>query len=509
MSEHLLSLVIFLPLLGAALLLFIRDERAIRWIALAVAVADFAVSIPLLTGFDSSTHKMQFVERYEWIPSFNIFYYLGVDGISVLFIFLTAFLGVICVLASWTGIKHRVKEFMISLLAMQTAMLGVFAALDLLLFYLFWEAMLIPMYLIIGVWGGKNRIYSAVKFFLYTLAGSILMLVGIIAMYYAAGGTFDIPTLMEHKYSFVFQIWVFLAFFVAFAVKVPMVPFHTWLPDAHVEAPTAGSIILASVLLKLGTYGFLRFSVPMFPDAARYLATPIIIISLVAIIYGAFLALAQKDLKKLIAYSSISHMGFVTLGIFLFNKNGVEGAILQMFNHGITTSALFFCVGLIYERTHTREISAYGWGASRVPYYTTFLFIFSLASLGFPGTNGFIGELLIAFGAFEAYQPYLIFLLIGIVFGAAYMLFMFKRMAYGADSHGHGGQGGHGGGHGHDDHEHKVWDIDLREAIALFALLVFVFWVGFHPEDFLNYMHVSVSRFIEQANVIKISASGL
>jgi len=282
-----------------------------------------------------------------------------------------------------------------------------------------------------------------------------------------------------------------------------MFPFHTWLPDAHVDAPTAGSIILAGVMLKMGTYGFLRFSIPMFPDASRYFATPIVIISLVAIIYGAFLALAQKDLKKLIAYSSISHMGFITMGLFLFNKNGVEGAILQMFNHGITTGALFLCVGIIYERTHTRDIGDYGWAASRVPFYATFLFIFSIASLGFPGTNGFIGELLIAFGAFEAYKPYLIFLLIGIVFGAAYMLWMFKRMAYGADTHGHGGHG-----HGGDDHGHKVWDIDFREALALAAFIVFVFWVGFHPEDFLGYMHESVSNLISQAKANKLLVSG-
>ncbi|HBG46415.1 MAG TPA: NADH-quinone oxidoreductase subunit M [Deltaproteobacteria bacterium] len=503
MAGHLLSLIIFLPLLGVLLLLFIRDERALRWVALAAAAADLALTIPLLSGFDNSTHNMQFVERYEWIPSWNVFYYLGIDGISVLFIFLTAFLGVICVLASWNAIQKKVKEFMISLLVMQTAMLGVFASLDMFLFYLFWEAMLIPMYLLIGIWGGANRIYSAIKFFIYTLAGSILMLVGMIALYYAGGGTLDIPALMQTKYSFAFQAWVFIAFFIAFAVKVPMFPFHTWLPDAHVDAPTAGSIILAGVMLKMGTYGFLRFSIPMFPDASRYFATPIVIISLVAIIYGAFLALAQKDLKKLIAYSSISHMGFITMGLFLFNKNGVEGAILQMFNHGITTGALFLCVGIIYERTHTRDIGDYGWAASRVPFYATFLFIFSIASLGFPGTNGFIGELLIAFGAFEAYKPYLIFLLIGIVFGAAYMLWMFKRMAYGADTHGHGGHG-----HGGDDHGHKVWDIDFREALALAAFIVFVFWVGFHPEDFLGYMHESVSNLISQAKANKLLVSG-
>ncbi|MBE7415377.1 MAG: NADH-quinone oxidoreductase subunit M [Deltaproteobacteria bacterium] len=507
MSGHLLSSIVFLPVLGALVILFIKDARAIRWVALVTLAVDFALAIPLMRGFDVSTHGMQFVERHEWIPSWNITYYLGVDGISVLFVFLTAFLGIICVLASWKAIEKKVKEFMIALLIMQAAMLGVFSALDMFLFYLFWEAMLIPMYLIIGVWGGPNRVYSAIKFFLYTLAGSILMLVGMIALYFAAGKTFDMLVLMEHKYTFTFQIWVFMAFFVAFAVKVPMFPFHTWLPDAHVEAPTAGSIILAGVLLKMGTYGFLRFCLTMFPDASRFFSTPIVVISIVAIIYGAFLALAQKDLKKLIAYSSISHMGFITMGIFLFNKNGIEGAILQMFNHGITTSALFLCIGLIYERTHTRHIGDYGWAASRVPVYATFLFIFTLASLGFPGTNGFIGEILIAFGAYEVYKPYLILLLIGIVGGAAYMLYMYKSMAFGADSHGHGGHG-HGGSHD-DSHGHKVWDVDFREAIALIALVVFVFWVGFHPEDFLGYMHESVGNLINQANTSKFEGLGL
>ncbi|MBI5682246.1 MAG: NADH-quinone oxidoreductase subunit M, partial [Deltaproteobacteria bacterium] len=353
MENNILTIVTFLPLAGAALLLFIKNVQAARWTALVFTVVDFIIAIPIVCNFNITTYEMQFVERHPWIPSWNISYAMGVDGISVLFVFLTALLGWICVLASWKAIENKVKEFMIVILVMQTAMLGVFCALDFFLFYLFWEAMLIPMYLLIGVWGGKNRIYAAVKFFLYTLAGSVLLLVGIIVLYFAGGKTFDILALMDAKYSWTVQFWVFLAFFIAFAIKVPMFPFHTWLPDAHVEAPTAGSIVLAGVLLKMGTYGFLRFSLPMLPDASRYFADPILWLSIVAIIYGGYLALAQDDIKKLVAYSSVSHMGFVTLGLFVYNVQGVEGGILQMLNHGITTSALFLCVGVIYERTHT------------------------------------------------------------------------------------------------------------------------------------------------------------
>ncbi len=495
-GDHILSLLIFLPLLGAFVLLFLKNERCIRWIALVTTVVDFILAIAVIRGFDPSVHTMQFVERHPWIPSFNIQYYLGIDGISVLMVFLTALIGWICVLASWTAIDKRVKEFNIALLVMQTAMLGVFCSLDFLLFYIFWEAMLIPMYLIIGVWGGPNRIYSAFKLFLYTLAGSILMLVGMISLYFKGGGTFDIQALMNQSYTFQFQVFVFLLFFIAFAVKVPMFPFHTWLPDAHVEAPTAGSIILAGVLLKMGTYGFLRFSFPMFPDASKFFAVPVIILSLIAIIYGAFLALAQVDMKKLIAYSSVSHMGFVTLGLFLFNKTGVEGGILQMFNHGITTSALFLCVGIIYERTHTRLLDRYGWAAKLVPFYAFFLFLFSMASMGFPGTNGFIGELLILMGAYSNYKLYILFLLFGIVLGAAYMLWMYKRVAFGA-AVGHGG--GHGAAHG-GTHPGRIKDVNLREVVAILAFLVFVFWVGFHPMDFINIMDASVDHLLTQVS---------
>lgn len=482
-----LTLVTFLPLAGAAVLLFMKNETNIRWTALLFTVVDFIVSLPLVCYFNTATHKMQFVERYSWIPSWNISYYMGIDGISVLFVFLTALLGWICILASWKAIEKKVKEFMIVILVMQTAMIGVFCALDFFLFYLFWEAMLIPMYLIIGVWGGERRIYSAVKFFLYTLAGSVLLLVGIIVLYFAGGKTFDILSLMNQNYSFTVQFWVFLAFFVAFAIKVPMFPFHTWLPDAHVEAPTAGSIILAGILLKMGTYGFLRFAMPMLPEATHYFTMPILLLSLVAIIYGGYLALAQEDLKKLVAYSSVSHMGFVTLGLFVYNTTGIEGGILQMLNHGISTSALFLCVGVIYERTHTRKISAYGGLAKIAPVYTTFFAIFMLSSLAIPGTNSFIGELLIIVGAFGYNKVIAGVAVLGAGLGAAYLLGMYKRVALGEITN---------------EHLKEAWDLDAREIIAMVALVVFVVWIGLYPKPFLNVMHASTEHLLKQITVI-------
>ena len=374
---------------------------------------------------------MQFRETHAWIPALGITYALGVDGISALFVFLTALLGWICVLASWVAIDRKVKEFMVSLLVMQTLMLGVFAALDLFLFYVFWEAMLIPMYLIIGVWGGDGRVYAAFKFFLYTLAGSVVFLVGVIVLYFQGGETFDILALMAHDYPFAVESWLFFAFLIAFAVKVPMVPVHTWLPDAHVQAPTAGSIILAGVLLKMGAYGFLRFSLPMLPEASVHYATLMLALSVVAIVYGGLLALAQDDLKKLVAYSSISHMGFVTLGIFALNGQGVEGAILQMFNHGITTGALFLFVGLIYERTHTRSIADYGGLMKAAPVYTVFLALFTLSSMALPGTNSFVGELLVLTGTFGANLALGGAAVLGALLGAAYLLGMYRRVALG------------------------------------------------------------------------------
>ena len=478
-----LSLIVFLPAAGAGVLLFMRDDRTVRRTALAFAVVDFALTIPLMAAFDTTTYAMQFTETVPWVPSLGITYSLGVDGISLLFIFLTALLGWICVVASWEAIDTKVKEFMISLLVMQSLMLGVFSAMDLFLFYVFWEAMLIPMYLIIGVWGGKERVYAAFKFFLYTLAGSLLFLVGIVVLYFQGGETFDIITLMEGDYSFTVQAWVFLAFLVAFAVKVPMVPLHTWLPDAHVQAPTAGSIVLAGVLLKMGAYGFLRFSLPMLPDASHYFATLIQVLSVVSIIYGGFLALAQEDVKKLVAYSSVSHMGFVTLGLFTFNAKGVEGAVLQMFNHGITTGALFLFVGLIYERTQTRIIADYGGLMKIVPVYGVLLCVFTLSSIAVPGTNAFVGELLVLAGAFGANKAIGAVAVAGAVLSAAYMLGFYRQVALGPAV----AMGGRG-----------MWDINAREMAGILPLVVFVFWVGLYPKPFIDILHVSVEHLLAQ-----------
>ena len=396
--------MIFLPVAGAFILLFIRDAGTVRRVAIIFSLAELALCIPLLVNFDTSlSHHAVLRGRTMKCPgskAWDIYYKVGVDGISVLFVALTALLTVISIMVSWTAIQDRVREFMIAMLFLEAAMVGVFIALDLFLFYIFWEAMLIPMYLLIGIWGGPNRLYAAIKFFLYTLVGSVLMLVAIIAVYVAAGNTFDVLTIMKHQFSYTFQMVAFAAFFAAFAVKVPMFPVHTWLPDAHVEAPTAGSIILAGVLIKMGAYGFLRFSLPFFPQAAIAWTPAIMILSVIAIIYGAYMAFAQTDFKKLIAYSSVSHMGFVTLGIFALNSQGLEGGILQMLNHGVSTGALFLAVGVIYERTHTRMIADYGGIAAKVPVYATFLLVITLSSIGLPGTNGFIGEFSILLGAF-------------------------------------------------------------------------------------------------------------
>jgi NADH-quinone oxidoreductase subunit M len=479
----LLSLIIFLPVAGVPLLMLVRDDGAVRWLTLAVMVADFLLAAWLLLAFDGSSSAMQFRESADWVPRLGIAYAVGVDGISVLFVFLTALLGWICVLASWTAINTRVKSFMTCLLVMQTLMLGVFCALDLFLFYVFWEAMLVPMYVIIGVWGGKNRVYAAFKFFLYTLAGSLLFLVGIVVLYFEGGETFDILALMGQDYGFTVQAWVFLAFLVAFAVKVPMVPFHTWLPDAHVEAPTAGSIILAGVLLKMGAYGFLRFSLPMLPEASQYFAPLVLALSAIAIVYGGFLALAQDDLKKLIAYSSVSHMGFVTLGLFTFNANGLNGAVLQMFNHGITTGALFLFIGLIYERTHTRRLADYGGLMKIVPIYTLFLGLFSLASMAVPGTNGFVGELLVLSGAFGSNMALGAVAILGAMLGAAYMLRLIRRVALGPVA---------------DFATPPPWDVNGREMAAILPLAVFVIWLGFYPKPFLEILGPSLDHLLIQ-----------
>jgi len=487
-------MIVFLPLSGAIALLFIRNANQIKWLSLLICALDLLLTILLIHNFNPNSYDMQFRETHQWIPSLNIRYSLGVDGISILFVLLTALAGWVSVLASWRAIDYRLKEFMIAILVIQTTMLGVFCALDFVLFFLFWEAMLIPMYLIIGVWGGERRIYAAFKFFLYTLVGSLLLMVGIVVLYFAGGKTFDILALMEKHYSFQTQLWVFLAFFIGFAIKVPMFPFHTWLPDAHVQAPTAGSILLAGVLLKMGAYGFLRFSLPMLPQASQYFAQMMLLLSVIAIIYGGYLALAQDDLKKLVAYSSISHMGVVTMGLFVFNVRGLEGGILQMFNHGITTSALFLFVGLIVERTHTRSINHYGGLMKLIPVYTTFFALFTLASLALPGTNAFIGELLVLAGAFVDYKAYAALAVIGAMLSAAYLLSMFKRVALGAVTN---------------INLSHIEDVNARELVAIVSLAIFVIWVGLYPLPFLNLMHVSVEHLLQQAEGVQGGLQGI
>ncbi len=486
-SYPVLSTVIFLPVLGALILLLLKRswEPFIKWIALIISLATFLFAIPLFTHFDKSTYKMQFVEKYSWIPYWNINYYLGVDGISVLFVLLSALSAILCVTISWYSIKAKIKEFYISILLTTAAMIGVFCSLDFFLFYIFWEAMLIPMFLIIGVWGGPNRVYAAIKFFLYTLVGSVLMLVGIIVLYLYGGRTFDILELAKKSYPYTMQLWLFWAFFAAFAVKVPMWPVHTWLPDAHTEAPTAGSVILAAILIKMGAYGFLRFSLPLFPDASVAMTPIMLTLSIIAIIYGAVICLGQTDLKRLIAYSSVSHMGFVTLGIFALNSQGLEGGILQMLNHGVVTGALFLSVGVIYDRTHSRQIADYGGLSTYMPIYASFFMVFTLASIGFPLTNGFIGEFLILLGGFTANKLVGVLAATGVIIGATYMLWLYQKIFFMAVNP-------------------KVIglpDMDVREALTLAPLIILVFWIGLYPNSFLSFMHVSVEHLLERISV--------
>jgi len=476
-----LTLLIFLPLAGAGALYFVKDSSA-RMVALAITLADFLIALPLWWLFDPTSSQMQFTEHVSWISSPPIHYSLGLDGISLPLVLMTAALMPLCVLISWESITTRVHSFMAMLLIMETTMLGVFVALDFVLFYIFWEAMLIPMYLLIGVWGGPNRLYAAIKFFLYTLAGSVLLLVAILVLFFYGGHTFDILALSQATYPAALQTWLFLAFFAAFAVKVPMFPFHTWLPDAHVEAPTAGSVILASVLLKMGTYGFLRFSLPMLPDASRDMTPVMVVLSIVAIIYGAYMALAQTDLKKLIAYSSVSHMGFVTLGLFVLNQQGIEGAVMQMVNHGITTGALFLCVGIIYERTHSRMIAENLGLAKPMPQFATLLVIFALSSLGLPGTNSFVGEFLILIGTFLWSKTATAFASLGIILAAAYLLWMVQRVVFGVPS---------------PQQLPKLKDLTQREWAILAPLVVLVFWIGLYPNPFVSRMHASVTKTLD------------
>lgn len=482
-----LSILFLLPAVGAALIPFLRDAQTARWFALIFLLVDFLIAVAVLVTFDASSAAMQFGEQHNWVPSLGISYRLGIDGISVWFILLTTLLGWICVLASWTSITTRVREFMACLLAMQSLMVGVFCALDMILFYVLWEAMLVPMYLIIGIWGGVNRVYAAFKFFLYTLVGSLLFLIGILLLYFNAGQTFDMLTLMEAQYPLQLQIWVFLAFLVAFAVKVPMVPLHTWLPDAHVQAPTAGSVILAGVLLKMGAYGFLRFSLPMLPDASHYFAPMMIALSAVGIVYGGLLALAQSDIKKLIAYSSVSHMGFIILGLFTFDTMGMSGAVIQMFNHGITTGALFLCVGLIYERTQSREIATYGGLIKAVPLFGILFAAFLLASMAVPGLNGFIGELLVLAGAFGVSGWAGVAGVLGALIGAAYLLGVFRQMLLGPVRAAQG---------------KPLWDLNQRELACAVPLLLFVVWFGLYPKPFLTILQPSLDHLMMQLNVV-------
>jgi len=479
-----LTFLIFLPLVGAAVL-FVVKEASVRLTAFAITLANLLMSLPLWWLFDSSSSHMQFGEQAVWITSPPIHYRLGLDGINLPLVLMTTLLMPLCVLISWQSIQMRIRSFMAMLLLMEGAMIGVFAALDFVLFYVFWEAMLIPMYLLIGIWGGPNRLYAAIKFFLYTLAGSVLLLVALLVLYFQGGYTFDIVQLSQGTYSTSLQFWLFLAFFAAFAVKVPMFPFHTWLPDAHVEAPTAGSVILASVLLKMGTYGFLRFSLPMLPDASRAFTPLMVMLSIVAIIYGAYMALAQSDLKKLIAYSSVSHMGFVTLGLFMFNIQGIEGAVMQMVSHGITTGGLFLCVGVIYERTHSRQIADNVGLTGPMPQFATFLVIFSLSSLGLPGTNSFVGEFLILAGTFLWSKTATALASLGIILAAAYMLWMVQRVAFGLPSPAFISQ---------------LRDLDQRERLVLVPLVVLVFWIGLFPNPLLTRMHASVEKVIARVS---------
>lgn len=489
-NDTALSLLIFTPLLAAAVAMFIKNENALRWWTLAFTTAAAAFSLPLYFRFDPSMTGFQFLQSMDWIPRLKIRYAVGIDGISLLLVLLTTLIMPLCVLASWRYIGTRVKEFMICLLIMETAMIGVFCALDLVLFFVFWEAMLIPMALLIGIWGGPRKIYAALKFFIYTMAGSIFLLVAIIALFVQVG-SFSIPDMMGKSFSHQFQIWVFLAFFLSFAIKVPMFPFHTWLPAAHVEAPTAGSVLLASVLLKMGTYGFLRFSLPMTPYATQVFTPYVLWLSVAAIIYGGLTALAQTDLKKLVAYSSVAHMGFATLGIFALNKAGIEGAMLVMVNHGVTTGALFIVVGIIYERLHTRDLGETAGLGKVMPVFAMFAGVFALSSLAFPGTNSFIGEFLVLTGGFDAAfkagavtTTMMICVVPGVILAAAYMLRMLQKFAYGGTSN--------------PDHGH-VGDLGLREVVTLTPLLVMVFWIGLHPEPFTRVMHTSVNQVIQQA----------
>ena len=503
MQLPILSILIFLPIVGIGILLILDRKRhkGLKIATLAISVVEFLVSLPLWFDFNSQTAAMQFVERREWMPTYGISYYVGIDGFSLLLIMLTTFLTPLCVLATWDDIQVRVKEFMVCLLALMSGMIGVFVSLDLFLFYVFWEVMLIPMYLLIGVWGNPaRRVYAAIKFFLFTMFGSLLMLVAILVLYFHYGKTtgtytFDLLKLYGVSIPFNMQFWMFLAFGLAFAIKVPMFPFHTWLPDAHTEAPTVGSVILAAVLLKMGTYGFLRFNMPLFAEAAHYFVPLFSILAVIGIVYGALVSMVQKDLKRLIAFSSVSHLGFVMLGLFTFTMPGVQGGIIQMINHGLSTGALFLIVGMIYERRHTRMISEFGGLCTPMPVFAIIFMIVTLSSIGLPGLNGFVGEFLILLGAFQTNKIYATIAATGVIFAACYMLWMFQRVVFGKVTN---------------DKNKDLKDLSWRE-IAIFApLILFIIWIGVYPSTFLDKTKASTENFVammEKAKSTQVSQS--
>jgi NADH-quinone oxidoreductase subunit M len=495
---HPLTLVTFFPLVGVLVILFMKPEQktAIRWAALGTSLIVFAISLWVLVRFDPANPDLQMVIDLPWIPfaGFNIAYHLGVDGLSILLLMLTTFLTPISILSTWTAVEERVKEFMVFFLLLEVSMVGVFLALDLFLFFIFWEFTLVPMYFLIGIWGGPNRMYAAIKFFLYTMAGSVLMLLAILWLG-IEGGTFSIPELIATlAIPAGAQVWLFLAFTAAFAIKVPMWPLHSWLPDAHVEAPTAGSVILAGVLLKMGTYGFIRFNIPLFPQAALQFAPWIALFAVIGILYGAAVSYAQRDAKKLVAYSSVSHLGFVMLGLFALNQQGIQGGILQMINHGLSTGALFLAVGFIYERRHTREMDAFGGLWKVMPVYAVMTLIVTLSSMGLPGLNGFVGEFIILLGAFGSDaigSPwYAGFAAVGIILAAVYLLFMFQKLFLGPV----------------DKEENRLLtDINLREIITLAPLLVFIFWIGLYPRPFLNLISPAVERVVAALEIAAVA----
>jgi len=480
-----ISVTIFLPLIGSLIIFLIKEDETtsnnIKWAALWTSIGTFVLSCLIWFQFDHSTSQYQLVEKYKWFNDFNFYYHVGVDGISLFMILLSTFLTPFCILASWENIKKRIKEYMIAFLFLETVMIGMFCSIDILLFYVFFEAVLIPMFLIIGIWGGERRIYASFKFFLYTLLGSVLMLIAIIFIYQKTN-SMNINFLQgNYFFSKKVQIYLWLAFFASFAVKIPMWPFHTWLPDAHVEAPTAGSVILAGVLLKMGGYGFIRFSLGILPEASAFFMPLIIILSSIAIIYTSLVALAQEDIKKLIAYSSVAHMGIVTIGIFIVNQQGLEGAMIQMISHGIVSAALFLCVGVIYDRMHTRNINFYGGLVNKMPKYSVVFMLFVLASIGLPGTSGFIGEFLVILGAFQKNSFIALFAALGIILGAIYMLYLYKKIIFGTLEN---------------EKLKEILDLNLREKLILYPLVLVVIIIGIFPNIFLDPMRMSIEQII-------------